>query len=1002
MLYRSSQWSSDNEGPQNISDSVNNSDSSGLKESEEELDLDEDDVFEVCSCSCDEKTCDSDIDEDDLNTVYVGIDQADSLCIKLNKLIETGKIQRDRIFYKVINDVVQIMYDPFHPYDREVIELFNTITYLGGKATTCFIRSPMNLGDGKDSHRTKEKKMNLGGPSESVCRKYQAAYTPDPGVIKALSFAFINLVKGDGETAPLLKSDNLEVTPCAFANDGTSLKPAIEFEWRLKENVGLKFKVDLAYIKEHTDPSADDLRNNIITEAIVSSLPTLDNKFSLPCAVDYATQKGKTGEAMANKCETHIKTVQTCEACQRRTPGQRNILTLENIRCKSFCNVCYEKKGVCEECLEKVHISYVPSLKRCGHCLDNGLICRRMVVLVLSTDCESGNKTAFEIFKSKIENGEIDPYLSLLSILPDCPHVGKSLKVSFSNWWLKCGDERSNLSQLRSLRNRSDNTTKEKFRKLLPKNDHVKNKDRQDASAVLELTKQSVIDELSQTGYVCQTIIPQLDKFTQENRMGMIPSPISIAAANYGWILFLAFDEKSNTSTLYKARLHSPVDKLISLKKGTRAKEVHYVQGIAFLACESGPLKATEVLPDAITISLKGKGKADLEEIANQLKLSSLGTVREIKSRIEGHFKRIELKYDGLLVSKEDIVFSKNDNQPSFEAMVCVDNKLLYATKNSVGDQREVVQLILQSDGVGLECNEEHAIVSCDEEWGKVHSMCISENSLFLSNQRGISRIDLTTRQHSLILHAPNDPCKLTKFGPDLLFSNQKSCSVWKLRSTGEEDVFAGKEEGSFDGPVTTCCFKQPMGIATEFDSVVYVCDAQTNSIKLLSKMNHCAKFLRAIDAIYEAFSVHNKGGSYEKKTTEEAIGLVRHCKTVLEEHAYQIRAESNITDALNGPQGHVSAKTVNSVQLMEWGLGRLADILGEYDYKALDLLKSCNVKHNSERVFRYFVSAVNSNYRVQNVIEKIFMLSIVIQDLKKSVTFLCTPFANRCLTYSD
>ena len=268
------------------------------------------------------------------------------------------------------------------------------------------------------------------------------------------------------------------------------------------------------------------------------------------------------------------------------------------------------------------------------------------------------------------------------------------------------------------------------------------------------------------------------------------------------------------------------------------------------------------------------------------------------------------------------------------------------------------MQLILQSDGVRLECNEEHAIVSCDEEWGKVHSMCISENSLFLSNQRGISRIDLTTRRHSLILDAPNDPCQLTKFGPDLLFTNQKSCSIWKLRSTREADVFAGKEEGSLDGPVTTCCFKQPMGIATEFDSVVYVCDAQTNSIKLLSKMNHCGKFLRAIGVMYEAFSVHNKGGSYEKKTTEEAIGLVRHCKTVLEEHACQIRAESNITGALNGPQGHVSAKTVNSVQLMEWGLRRLADILGEYDYKALDRLscmtldvENCHATVHSKKV---------------------------------------------------
>ena len=145
------------------------------------------------------------------------------------------------------------------------------------------------------------------------------------------------------------------------------------------------------------------------------------------------------------------------------------------------------------------------------------------------------------------------------------------------------------------------------------------------------------------------------------------------------------------------------------------------------------------------------------------------------------------------------------------------------------------------------------------------------------------------------------------------------------------------------------------------FDSLVCVCDAQKNSIKLLSKMNHCAKFLRAIDAIYEAFSVHIKGASYERKTAEEAIGLVRHWKTVLEEHAYQIRAESNITVALNGPQGNVSAKTVNPVQLIEWVLGRLADIQGEYDYQALDLLRcmtldveNCHATVDSKNVNMY------------------------------------------------
>ena len=63
----------------------------------------------------------------------------------------------------------------------------------------------MNLGDSKDSDRTKEKKMNLGGLSESVCSKYQAGYTPDPGLIKALCLTFIDLVKDDGATTPPLK-----------------------------------------------------------------------------------------------------------------------------------------------------------------------------------------------------------------------------------------------------------------------------------------------------------------------------------------------------------------------------------------------------------------------------------------------------------------------------------------------------------------------------------------------------------------------------------------------------------------------------------------------------------------------------------------------------------------------------------------------------------------------------------------------------------------------------
>ena len=143
--------------------------------------------------------------------------------------------------------------------------------------------------------------------------------------------------------------------------------------------------------------------------------------------------------------------------------------------------------------------------------------------MVLCSDCEAGNKSAFEILNEKLEKGIIDPALELLAILPDCPYVGKSIKAAFSNWWLKCKSERINLAVLRTLRNRSDKATKDQFRKLIPKSDHVKNKDRQDPAAVLTLSNTKLTDALENIGYGCHTIIPELDKYSADNQRGMYP-----------------------------------------------------------------------------------------------------------------------------------------------------------------------------------------------------------------------------------------------------------------------------------------------------------------------------------------------------------------------------------------------------------------------------------------------------------------------------------------------
>ena len=186
----------------------------------------------------------------------------------------------------------------------------------------------------------------------------------------------------------------------------------------------------------------------------------------MPCVTEFRPKGGKTGEAMSASLLLTINTLQICESCVKRIPSREHILNYTDT-CKSHCDACLSRMSVCEECERQGHTSHLPCLRACSNCLEQGELCFRRVFLVLSADCEEGNKAALKT--KSIEDASIDPELSLLSIIPDVPHVGKSLKAGFSNWYLKLGNERANLAVIRSLRNRSTDDVKQAVRKLIPR-----------------------------------------------------------------------------------------------------------------------------------------------------------------------------------------------------------------------------------------------------------------------------------------------------------------------------------------------------------------------------------------------------------------------------------------------------------------------------------------------------------------------------------------------------
>ena len=64
-------------------------------------------VDSVGACSCSDvselQSDDDSVDADDLFTVYVGVEEADPVCVKIQDLLRRGKLSRERIFYKYLN-----------------------------------------------------------------------------------------------------------------------------------------------------------------------------------------------------------------------------------------------------------------------------------------------------------------------------------------------------------------------------------------------------------------------------------------------------------------------------------------------------------------------------------------------------------------------------------------------------------------------------------------------------------------------------------------------------------------------------------------------------------------------------------------------------------------------------------------------------------------------------------------------------------------------------------
>ena len=866
--------------------------------------------------------------EHDNDTEYyifpLALDNADPMCRRLNELIASGKIPKDRILYKFLDDITNVLINPNHPYDEDVLEFFNSVQYLGGKRTVNFIRGPMLTGTGQQGMRHElTPKINLGGPARTTRHKVSPGYTTDSGIIKPWLATFIELANADGSQAvPIISTPVVKVFSAALQNDGTALKSSIQFDEKQQVNIGLKHRVDLEYVKQHSEPNPEYLKANVITEVNVDFLTLTDDTVSFPAGVHYFTKAGKTGNEMKAHFLTSIGIIQTCQKCLGLAVPVRNIIHQAAVStCDSSCPQCIDESTVCIECRNDGQTSHIPSLRACTTCIQEGSKCVRVVVLVLATDCETGNKKALEMISQDRQNGT-QPAQFIFSPLPDAIHVGKSIKASFANWLILLDGNRSCLSMLRTLRDNDH-----QLKKMLPR-DSVTNKDRMDWTCILKITDDTVRARLQHVSRVVHTLVPDKYRISPSNKPGLYPHPVAISVGEQGRLLMLDYKPMERTSRLLEVTLHVPCEVTVLGEFGD-ARSLAYVDGIAYI-CNHSQHIAVYPVSKSIKLKVNMKKEALLDHLS-QRGLSTVGTVNVLKQRLTQHLQQVEQMYKNDNIDTNQLVLSNNIypctlTRASDSLIICCSDV-----------HRKVYNIQISSDGVAMKgsvslvCNyPDGAVAAKDLCVATGNNLCVS----FSGESGGVSRISLETGVHRLIIQNGTALCQeaagVTPFGDKLIFCDvgTKQLKVFDTIDSAIT-VFAGNGVlGNDDGDCMASSFSQPVGVACEHANNVYVVDAQTGCLKLISNITGIVNFLFHLKLLYRAFSVHQKKTQADKLPLNEAIHCVQQLLTYLEGHTREVQKLLGTDKKTNGPEGTVADRTIISIRMILQGLQQLRDIL--------------------------------------------------------------------------
>ena len=138
-------------------------------------------------------------------------------------------------------------------------------------------------------------------------------------------------------------------------------------------------------------------------------------------------------------------------------------------------------------------------------------------------------------------------------------------------------------------------------------------------------------------------------------------------------------------------------------------------------------------------------------------------------------------------------------------------------------------------------------------------SMCLNNNILYLSHKGypgGILSIAMSTLEETVIVQNGtvecSDSAQVASYLAGIVYVDIGSLQIKTKICLEEAVVIAGTgKEGNSNGNGDQATFAQPNGICVEHEKNIFITDAQTGSVKLITSIKGIVKYLSHLALLY-------------------------------------------------------------------------------------------------------------------------------------------------------